>query len=76
MTFKKVVWETIKESRKAQFTILMLVLAPFMIYGMWQVKRTVNYGWGYESRVVESVRKENCRMLKPEVFKNYEKECK
>lgn len=36
------------------------------IWGGWHLKRWINYSWGYESQVTETV----CTMVKPEYLKD------
>jgi len=38
------------------------LLAPFVIYGAWELGRKINYSLAYEDMVIETI----CKMVKPE----------
>ena len=46
--------------------IIFVIVALLIIMGIYQVKRSMNYSFGYKSRVVDTV----CDMVKSEYLKN------
>jgi len=47
-------------------TILLIIAVLVIGYSTWQIKRWVNYSWGYQSQVRSTV----CEMVKPEYIKD------
>lgn len=50
---------------KLIFTVIAVAVFLAFGYGMWQLKRTINYSWSYESQVRDTV----CEIVKPEYVK-------
>lgn len=61
--FNRTLWKTLQENKKILlWTVVGVVVLPFILYFTFQLKRSWNYSLGYESRVQGTV----CEMVKME----------